>query len=279
MRTRVSLERHQPLVDATAFVRAVVAVVRSTNLTFIAGSLAYWAFITVVPLAALGVLALAVFGTEVLADRLLAYTDALLSREANTLLRRHLVGGAVTGTAGASALGLVTVLWGVFRLLGGIETAFAAIYGTTERRSFVASAVDAIVVLVTVPLAVVVVAVATTALALTNVAPLRLVSPLVLVCGLVVVFFPLYYVVPDTTVTVREVLPGVVFTAVGWVVLQQFFQVYVLVTGSSAGSVVGAVILFLTWLYVAGVVLLVGGVVNAVSGGHHERKRGTVDKQ
>lgn len=257
--------------DGLDFVRAVVDASRDENVTFMAGSLAYHAFVSLVPLAALLFLALAVVGSHQFAERVLVLTSTMLSPEANGVLRRHVVGGAVSGTLGASLVGIVTLLWGALKLFRGLDTAFSEIYDTAQDTSFVEGIADAVVVLVTVPVALVAVVVATTVLSVVSVATLQFVTPLLLVCGLLLAFLPLYYVFPDTDVSAREVLPGVAVAAVGWVALQQCFQAYVLVTGSSPGSAVGAVLLSLTWLYFAGVVLLVGGVVNAVHGGYHER--------
>ena len=85
------------------------------------------------------------------------------------------------------------------------------------------------------------------------------------ILALVVVFLPLYYVLPPVSVSVRHALPGTVFAAVGWVLLQVGFFYY---TGSAgqyaAYGLLGAVLLFVTFLYLAGVVLLVGAVLNAV---------------
>jgi membrane protein len=46
-----------------------------------------------------------------------------------------------------------------------------------------------------------------------------LLEPLPLVVLLAIAFLPVFYVFPDANVTVREVLPGVVLTALGWAAL------------------------------------------------------------
>jgi membrane protein len=257
--------------NAVDSVRRIVDVVREENVTFMAGSLAYHAFISLVPLAALLFFALATFGNERFAGDVLALTGSILSPEVTALLRQHIVGGAVAGGASASLVGFATLLWSSLKIFRGLDTAFSEIYETTGDTSFVDGIVDGVVVLVTVPVALTTMALSTTLLSFVTLASVRVLTPILLVCGLAVAFFPLYYQFPDTDVSVREVLPGVVVAAVGWVVLQQLFQVYVLLTGASAGSIVGAVILFLTWLYFAGILVLIGSVVNAVRGGHYGR--------
>jgi len=80
---------------------------------------------------------------------------------------------------------------------------------------------------------------------------------------LVVACFPIYYLFPDTTLTVREALPGAVFAAVGWTLLT---------TGSQLYGVIGGVLLLVTWVYFAGQLLLVGASLNAVLSGVQDRQ-------
>jgi membrane protein len=257
-----------PAAEVVGFGRDVVSVARDENMTFMAGGLAYYAFVSLVPLGALLFLALAAVGDESFAERVLRLTGSMLSPSASGLLRSHIVGGAVSGTVGASVVGLVTLLWSSLKLFRGLDTAFSEVYETAGDDSFLGTLTDGVVALVTVPVALCVVVVVTTLLSVGVLDGVRLMAPVTLVGGLMFAFLPLYYVFPDADVSVREVLPGVAVAAVGWVALQQLFHVYVVLAGSSTGGVVGAVVLFLTWLYFAGVVLLLGGVVNAVHGGH-----------
>lgn len=259
---------------AITFVRRVVTVVRAENVSFMAGSLAYYAFISLVPLAALCVLGLFLIDGGPLAGRVVTLTGSTLSPVVGEMLRRLLLDGAVSGAISASVLGVATLLWGALRLFRSLNTAFGEIYLTGDESTFVSGLVDGAVVLGTVPLLLVIVILGTATLSGLTVERTPLVAPVVLVLGLAVVFLPLYYVLPDRDLSVREVLPGVFVAALGWLLLQQLFGVYVLLTGASAGSVLGAIILSLTWLYVAGVVLLVGCIVNAVHGGYRRESAG-----
>ncbi len=260
--------------DVVSFARTVFDAVREENVSFMAGSLAYYGFVSLVPLVALAFFALAVVGGEALARTVVSLTQSTLSPTVEAFLRQNVLDAAVSGTVGVSVVGSVTLVWGSLRLLRGLNTAFAEIYGTGAELSFVDGIVDGLVALVTIPVALVVVVVVTAAASFVDFHRVPGGTAVLLLCGLVVVFLPLYYVFPDTDVSVLEVLPGVVVAAFGWMLLQQAFQVYVLLTGQSAGSAVGAVILFLTWLYFAGVVILVGCVVNAINGGHYVPESG-----
>lgn len=61
------------------------------------------------------------------------------------------------------------------------------------------------------------------------------------------------------------VLAGTVFAAVGWTILQGRFQLYAASAAQyQAYGAVGGVILFVTWLYLAGMLILFGAVLNVV---------------
>jgi hypothetical protein len=99
--------------------------------------------------------------------------------------------------------------------------------------------------------------------------PVGVVGSVALVPTLVVVFLPLYYLFPDVPVSVRAVLPGAVFAAVGWAALAAVFGVYTsTIANTSIYGFLGAVLLVLTWFYVGALLLLVGAALNAVRSGH-----------
>jgi membrane protein len=83
---------------------------------------------------------------------------------------------------------------------------------------------------------------------------------------LTLVLAGVYYVAPDVEQDFRWLTPGSVLAVVGWVAASIGFSIYVQNFGSydkTYGSV-GAVIVLLTWLYLTGFLLLVGGETNAV---------------
>ena len=241
---------------------------KDENVTFMAASIAYQAFISLIPLLVLVFFLVSVVGDEGLASTVAETTEGFLPEAGNELLEDAIAGSVAT--TGASVIGLVTLLWGSLKIFRGIDTAFSEIYESTGEQSFVGQITDALVVFAAIGLALVAAAAATTLFAFFPDSPLvGVLNPLVLVVGLTIAFFPMYYVFPDVNLSAREVLPGVVVAAVGWAALQALFQVYVAFSAESdAAGAMGAVLLLLTWLYFGGLVLLLGGVVNAASSGH-----------
>jgi membrane protein len=75
----------------------------------------------------------------------------------------------------------------------------------------------------------------------------------------------IYYVCPDIEQDWRWVTPGSVFAVGMWLLISGGFKIYVNNFGSynvAYGSI-GGVIVLLLWLYLSGIVILVGGEVNA----------------
>ena len=262
---------------AVPFARAVIDEFKAENVTFMAGSIAYQAFASLIPLLILLFFAISLVGDQALAERVTALTRSFLPQNASELLG-NAVGGSA-GSAGASIIGLVTLLWATLKIFRGLDTAFSEIYDSEAENSFLDQLTDGLVVFLALGVAIVAAGAAGTAFAAFEEVPfIGLLSPLLLVVGLTIAFFPMYYLFPDIEVSLWEVLPGVVVAAVGWTALEALFQVYVSVADKTdAYGVIGAILILLTWLYFSGLVLLLGAVVNAVIAGRAGDAAGNVD--
>jgi membrane protein len=86
------------------------------------------------------------------------------------------------------------------------------------------------------------------------------------IVGLLILAMALvYYVAPDVEQQWHWITPGSVVAVVGWLLASLGFSYYVNNFGSynaTYGSI-GAVIVLLTWMYVSGFLVLVGGEINA----------------
>ncbi len=74
-----------------------------------------------------------------------------------------------------------------------------------------------------------------------------------------------YYVCPDVEQHWRWVTPGAVFAVALWLIVSLAFKLYVTHFGdyNAAYGSIGGVIVLLLWLYLSGVVILLGGEINA----------------
>jgi membrane protein len=243
--------------------RRVAARVSAQNVSFLAGSLAYNAFVSLLPLLVLLFLVAGALDEERLAARVASATGSFLTPAAQDLVADALAN--TSGRTGLSVLGVLVLLWGTLKVFRGLNTAFAVIYETTEESTLLDDLRDGVTALVTLGFAVFGVVAAGAAFALLPIPFLHLLNPLLLLVGLSVAFLPLYYVFPDVSVSLREALPGAVVAAGGWAVLEAVFQVYAANAGRyEAYGILGSVLLLVTWLYFSSFVLLVGAEVNVV---------------
>jgi len=242
--------------------RSIVRRFREENVPFMAASIAYYAIASVVPLLAVALAVLSVFGaTGLLIDAL----RSSLSPSGEEVLNRILTDTRGHGAVGV--LGFLFALWSGGKVFRGLSIAFTEVYDSASEESLPVNVAKSLLVLGLLLGAAVLLS--ATSVLLTYV-QFRVPYPALLgnlaaLLALVVAFLPLYYVLPPVSVSVRHALPGTVFAAVGWVLLQVGFFYYAGTAGRYAAyGLLGAVLLFVTLLYLAGVVLLVGAVLNVV---------------
>ena len=255
-----------------ALVRDVAAVAHERQLSVTAAGLAYHAFNTLVPLAILVLVGVSlVDGLEPLVSTL----------ETAVGLEGAVTDGGLEGATGdgaarrrAALLAVAVLFWSAVRLFQAINSAFTDVYDSRKDEAYVTTA--ATVTLVTALYTVLVTATIAVGVALVTVVGVSLsvfvgggwttAGTAVLLPGLLLaVFFPMYYLFPEPDVSVGEVLPGTAFAAVSWTVLAVGFRIYVGASESVAlFGIAGAVLLILTWVYLGGLCLLLGAVLNAV---------------
>ncbi|WP_224268234.1 YihY/virulence factor BrkB family protein [Haloprofundus salinisoli] len=242
--------------------RALLHEIRVEKLTFLAGSIAYHAFVSLLPFFALALAAFSAVGDGSFQRGFESLVGTVLAPGTGDQLIRDL--SNASGSTSLSVAGVVFLLWGAMRIFRGLDTAFSDIYETEAENTFQDQILDAIVVLGTVAIAIfAAVQIEQFGLAQYGVGG-RLLQLLLLVGGLTLTFLPMYYIFPDTDVSVVEILPGTVFAAVGLTVFQFGFQYYAAANSDGPGNLLAVVLLVLTWLYFSGLVVLVGVAINAV---------------
>ncbi|ELZ26455.1 ribonuclease BN [Halogeometricum pallidum JCM 14848] len=248
--------------DVAATAKAVFSEFSEQNVTLIAAGIAYNAFASLAPLLLLLLLVVSLLGGGLEARLVDVARQSLPGPIADVVVR---IFEGNSAAASASFVGLVVLVWGSLKIFRGLDTAFSEIYGTEAENTVGDQLKDGAVVLVGLATA----GASAVFAALSDTVPgIGLLTPLALVFGLVLAFFPMYYVFPDTELDWRQVVPGVAFSAVGWAALQSLFQVYLVFKGGGSANMFGGIVLVVTWLYFSGLVLLLGAVVNAVVSGH-----------
>lgn len=244
--------------------RSFLRLMNAKHVPFMAGSIAYSAFLSLFPLLLLILIIASAIGGDQLTEYVLSRAGTYLSPTG-----QDIVFSSVHRTADRtqlSILGIVVLIWSVLRVFRGLDTAFSEIYETHRGETLSGQLIDGATALITMVLAVGVVLLTSAAFTLDRrLIVVRVVEPVVLILGLSIIFLPMYYVFPDSAVSLREGLPGAIVAATGWTILETVFVVYVRHSSvTELYGAIGAVILLITWLYFGALVILIGAVTNVV---------------
>ena len=87
----------------------------------------------------------------------------------------------------------------------------------------------------------------------------------VTVAILMLIMLAAYFLLPNTHVKLRYVWPGAIFSAVGFIVLVQFFSLYLHYFGRRWNSygTIGTFFILILWLNFIGYIFMIGASLNA----------------
>jgi membrane protein len=79
------------------------------------------------------------------------------------------------------------------------------------------------------------------------------------------IFIGLYWLAPNKKFACRSAIPGAGFATIGWVLTSYAFSFYVSNFGNYSATYgsIGAIIVLMIWFYISGVIIIIGGEVNA----------------
>ena len=248
------------LTDGVTRLVSAARTVHAEELRYPAAALAYYGFVSFVPL----LLLVFVLLGERLAGELGQAVPQFLTPSVQELVQRSLT--TASGRTGAGVLAGLVLCWSGANVVGDVRTVVDRIEdegptGGSLRRWLR----DATVVLGGVGLAIAAI-VATSALVERPVPDLRsgLVGFLVLWGALAAAFLPLYAVPSRLVTSPTSALPGSLVASLGWTVLHTAIRFYSVHARQYAlYGVLSGVVIVLTSLYLAAALLLTGFVVNA----------------
>ena len=247
----------------TTILLAIVHEIKVERITFMAGSIAYNAFLSMLPLLFFLLTIISMVGDQRLEDGLIQVTHAVVTPGASEILVSELR----DASTGASIVGLLALIWGMLRIFRCLDMAFSSIYETQEKNTLKNQLSDGTIVFFSITVVV------AGAAALNSVVDISasaggfwLVQRLLLVAVVALALAPMYFLFPDESgMTVREIVPGVLFTAGGLVAFESLFRLYLEYGGPSVdNSILAGILIFMTWLYFSGLIILLGVVINAV---------------
>ncbi|HWI46912.1 MAG TPA: YihY/virulence factor BrkB family protein, partial [Rummeliibacillus sp.] len=91
----------------------------------------------------------------------------------------------------------------------------------------------------------------------------RLILPPILIF---IVLTLMYWTMPNIKLYLRSVLIGALFSTVAWLFVSYCFSYYInnFANYSATYGSIGGIIILMLWLYVTGIILMVGGQLNAI---------------
>lgn len=241
----------------------VVSLARDRNITFVAAGVAYYALASLVPMLLLAFAVTTAVGLELVLDQVLESAENILTNTGQELLIEALAD--TTGRTGAGVVGTLGFVWGTLKLSRGLSRAFGELYEYESAISIRKQVSNIAIVFGSLLVAVIVLVGFDLAIAV-GPFPEWIVGSLeqvTLFIALLVALLPLYALLPPGRLQVREVLPGALVAATGWVLLRLGFELYAVYAAEyQVYGILGALLLFITWLYVGALVVLIGAVVN-----------------
>lgn len=245
--------------------RSIFELSRDREISFLGGSIAFFAFVSLIPAMVLVLWIGSVLGGERFAQQVVSLVEGLLSQEGSQVVSEALMNTG--GLAGLSALSGLVLLWSTLKVFRAVDVAFNRVYDAAEQPPLPTQLLHGLVVLFSIGAGIgllVFGAVILGRLPLPWTVHLGLFKWALVLPGLLIVLTPLYYVMPPGPVTVRDILPGTFTAVVGIMLLQELFGLYAANAQQyQAYGFVGAVLLFLLWLYFGSMIVLFGAVVNA----------------
>ena len=218
--------------------------------------------------------------SEGLRGELFSYLRQIMPASVFDLVRKTIDEIVANSTGGKATLGLIVTLWSASAGVDAIRSALNAVYELKERRSWMRTKAQSLLLtfVVTILAAVVLTTVfygwQLVQYALASIG-LEVTSPLILitiqwVSTLLVMLFAcevIYNLLPNfRTFRWIWITPGSIAAIVLWILLTSGFRIYLgnFNSYNKAYGSLGAVIIMMLWLYLTASALMIGGAINSV---------------
>ncbi len=275
---RKSLTRTVEHLGPWGLLKRVAAGVSKNDLTGYSAQLAYYFFLSLFPFILFLMTLLAYLPTHHRIHAVSSVLGKVLPTQALTLVKSNVEGLLHQHQDGLLSFGVAFALYSASNAITAISAGMNQAYGVREERP--RWRVFLMAVLLVLALALVLI----TAFAIFFFGPLAanalahrlgvqllpfvldIVRWPILLLAVILAAALLYYFTPNVRQEWRWLTPGSLFAVFGWITTSLLFAAYVNHFGSynkTYGSI-GAVIVLLTWMYLDGLVLLIGGQINSV---------------
>lgn len=184
-----------------------------------------------------------------------------------------------SASGGAISIGLLAAIWSASKVITTLRSVLDEVYGSVQTKNFIIARILSLLVmmgiLMVIGLAVFIFVFGeqilhfiqnTFAFEIPFIQEFLVLRWVVLIAILFAVFLIVYRYVPNHSLTIRYAYPGAIFASLGWVILTQGFSIYINFAGGDdiANATFGAFIALMLFLYLSGMVILLGALVNSM---------------
>jgi len=248
--------------DVISIGRGMLELAIEKEIAFLAGSIAFFAFVSLVPAMVLILAVGSLVGGEAFVTGITRLVESSLSEEGTEVLQTALAD--TTDLAGASVIGLIVLVWSALKVFRALDIAFNRVYQVDADANLLRQLLNGAIVASSITTTLMVLLLVRMALPWLTIPYGNWLGVPLVMLGLLVVLTPVYFLLPPIPVSLREVIPGTLVAVVGLILLRELFALYASRAGQyQAYGFIGAILLFLLWLYFGSTILLGGVVVNA----------------
>lgn len=271
---------HSPAYDLNTwkgFLKSLMQKVSAADITGMGAQLAYFFLLSLFPLL-IFVMTLVPF-LNLPQEQVYDMMKNILPEQVYSLVGDTLKGVLENRNGGLLSVGVLATLWSASNGVNALIKSLNQSYGKAETRPFIiARSMSVVFTLVLILLVIVALVLPVFGEQISHFLAhtiglgdqfakvfdkLRLLlPPFVIFCGLVF----MYWLGPNVKMYLRNAVPGAIVSTVCWLVISYFFSIYInnFSNYSATYGSIGGIIILMLWLYITGMVLMVGGLVNAI---------------
>ncbi|TMW74080.1 YihY/virulence factor BrkB family protein [Alteribacter natronophilus] len=247
------------------------------DVPLLAAAQAYYYLLSAVPLMILLLSVLPYLNLD--PDAAVAVLQSVMPSETASVFEETVVDVVSTERGGLLTFGALGTVWTASLAMNAFIQAQNSAYNVTETRSFLKARLVSIVLTVCIIIALIVVLLlpvfgdilisfvsSAAALPPETEQLMRVLRYVVSVVIITLILTALYYFAPNRRNRILSVMPGALFATLAWQLVSFGFSYYVSNFGNYAATYgsLGGVIVLMLWFFLTGIILVVGGEMNAI---------------
>lgn len=247
------------------------------NVSSQAGELAYFSLLSLFPILLVIANVIPLFPIDV--NAVLSYLESAVPPDIFSVIEPILIGYLSSSSGGVISIGLVTALWSASKAFNSLQNILNEVYAVKPRKNFILVRLVSLLVQLAIVSIVGVIIFAfvfgeiivefvegLVNIDLGFIMQILQLRWLILLIVLLALFTAVYFLVPNHHLGIKYAVPGAIFATIGWLALSQGFSIYLQFAGgdAAANATFGVFIILMLWLYLAAMILLLGGLVNTI---------------